>query len=92
MSANVIQVLDQISRRLFAFVIVTSLAIATPLCLAMDADRQPPDSDLIWSQYGMSITLLSLFVSGILLIIALYFQRNNRRLKEECARAEVLTK
>ena len=92
MSANVIKVLDQLSRRLFAFVIVTSLAIATPLCLAMDADRRPPDNDLIWSQYGMSITLLSLFVSGILLIIALYFQRNNRRLKEECARAEVLTK
>ena len=92
MSATAKPALYPLWRRLFEFVFVASLVISSTLSFAQEATAVEQGKENIWSQHGMSITLLALFVSGILLIIALVLQRNNRRLKEESARSEVLTK
>mgnify|MGYP002776318955 CR=1 FL=1 len=46
----------------------------------------------IWSQYGMLIALVSLLIISALFSISFVLHRANKKLKEESARAEVMTK
>ena len=46
----------------------------------------------IWSQYGMLIALVSLLIISGLFSISFVLHRANKKLKEESARAEVMTK
>jgi PAS domain S-box-containing protein len=46
----------------------------------------------VWSQYGMTITFLSLLITGGLGAVSFVLHRANKKLKKESARAEVITK